>query len=132
MSSFQSRLSWGSASSDSPFHIVALTCLVAVLSYLCAKLGGSLALRPQMLWPLWPGCGFLVAVLLLVPRRIWPILPAAGLGGFVVYDIHAGLALRSTVLLIVSDTVEILIAALGVSYSFSGPVRLNEQRKVAT
>jgi PAS domain S-box-containing protein len=78
-----------------------------------------------MLWPVWPGCALLISVLLLVPRRIWPILLAAGLAGFVVYDVQVGLGLRSTVLLIVSDTVEILIAALGVSYCFSGRARLN-------
>ncbi len=83
-----------------------------------------------MLWPIWPGCAFLVAVLLLVPRRLWPILLTAGLAGFVVYDVQAGLGFRPTVLLIVSDTAEVLIAAVGVSYSFSGPARLNNVKSL--
>ena len=116
---------------NSRLHSVILVCLVAALSYLTARLGGSLVLRPQMLWALWPGCALLVAVLLLTPRRLWPILLAAGLAGFVVYDAQAGLALRPTVLLIVSDAVEVLVAALGVSYFLNSPVRLNSVRSLA-
>jgi len=130
MNHMRGRLLWGRASLHSPFQIATLGCLVAFLSFLTAKIGGALVLRPQMLWPIWPGCAFLVAVLLLVPRRLWPILLAAGLTGFVVYDVQAGLGLHSTVLLIVSDTVEVLIAALGVSYSFGGPVHLNNVKSL--
>ncbi|MGA2005375.1 MAG: PAS domain S-box protein [Terriglobales bacterium] len=108
-----------------------MVCVVALLSFLTAKLGGTLVLRPQMLWPLWPGCAFLVAVLLLVPRRIWPILIAAGLTGFVLYDLGAGLTLRSIVLLILGDTVEVLIAVLALSYAFDGPPRLNSIKSLA-
>jgi integral membrane sensor domain MASE1 len=98
------------ASPNSPVHTVVLVCLAAFLSYLAAELGGALVLRPQMVWPLWPGCALLVAVLLLLPRGIWPILIAAGLAGFVLYDLQAGLTLRPIALLILADTVEILIA----------------------
>ena len=96
MSFIQSRLAWSMASPNRPVHTVVLACFVALLSYLAAELGGALILRPQMVWPLWPGCALLVAVLLLLPRRIWPILIAAGLAGFVLYDLHEGLTLRST------------------------------------
>src|ERR1700723_1311307 len=115
MSSIRSRLSWTTAVPDSPFHPVVLACLVAFVSYLAAELAGTLVIRPQMLWPLWPGCALLVAVLLLLPRRIWPILVASGFAGFVLYDLRAGLTLRATALLILADTVEVLIAALGIS-----------------
>src|ERR1700746_2293096 len=102
------------------FRDITFTCLVGFASYLTAVFGGALAPRPQMAWPLWPGCAFLVAVLLLTPRRIWPLLIAAGFHGFVLYDLHAGLTFHSTGWLILSDTIEVLIAALGVSYSFEG------------
>jgi PAS domain S-box-containing protein len=78
-----------------------------------------------MLWPIWPGCALLVAVLLLVPRRIWPILIAAGLGGFFLYDLRVGLPFRPTLLLVLADIAEVLIAALGVSYCFDGLPRLS-------
>src|SRR5271169_1701642 len=130
MGSIGTRQSRRIANRDSRVPTVILVCVVALLSFLFAKLGGVLVLRPQMLWPLWPGCAFLVAVLLLVPRRIWPILLAAGLAGFVVYDVRAGLGLRPTVLLVISDTVEVLIAALGVSYSFRRVARLDNVRSL--
>ena len=88
-------------------------------------------LWPQMVWPLWPGCALLVAVLLLVPRGIWPILIAAGLAGFVLYDLQAGLTLRYIALLILADTVEILIASLGVSYLCAGLPHLNSLASLA-
>ncbi len=131
MSSIHSRLSWRTTNPGSWFHQVITGCVAALLSFLAAKLGGALVLRPQMLWPLWPGCAFLVAVLLLVPRRIWPILIAAGLAGFVLYDLQAGLTPRSIALLILADTVEVLIATLGVSYAFDGLPRLNSIKSLA-
>jgi PAS domain S-box-containing protein len=131
MSSIRSRLARSMASPNSPVRTVVLACLTAFLSYLAAELGGALVLRPQMVWPLWPGCALLVAVLLLLPRRIWPILIAAGLAGFVLYDLQAGLPLRSTALLILADTVEILIASLGVSYFCAGLPPLNSIASLA-
>ena len=132
MSSIRSRVARSVASPNSLVHIVVLACLAAFLSYLAAELGGALILRPQMVWPLWPGCALLVAVLLLLPQRIWPILSAAGLAGFVLYDLHAGLTLRSAGLLILADTVEILIASFGVSYFCAGLPRLNSVASLAS
>ncbi len=131
MSSKHSRVARSMASPNSPVNTVVLACLAAFLSYLAAELGGALVLRPQMVWPLWPGCALLVAVLLLLPRGIWPILIAAGLAGFVLYDLQAALTLRSTALLILADTVEILIASLGVSYFCGGLPRLNSVASLA-
>jgi PAS domain S-box-containing protein len=127
----RTRLSRTPVAPVSPFHTLILVCLVAILSYLVAKLGGALVLRPQMVWPLWPGCALLVAVLLVVPRKIWPMIIVAGFAGFVLYDLRAGLALRGTALLILSDTVEVLIAAFGVSYFFDGVPRLNSIKALA-
>jgi PAS domain S-box-containing protein len=110
---------------ESRFHIAVLAGFLATLSYVAARVGGALMLRPQMVWPLWPGCALLVAVLLLVPRKVWPIFVTTGLAGFVLYDLQTGLPIRSIILLILADTVEILIAALGVSYFVEGGPRLN-------
>jgi signal transduction histidine kinase len=90
-----------------------------------------LALRPQMIWAFWPGCAFLVAVLLLTPRKIWLPLLAAGLSGFVLYDVQAGLSIRTTSQFILADTVEILVAALGVRYFFGGAPTLTSIRSLA-
>jgi PAS domain S-box-containing protein len=123
--------SWQISNSDSPLHTAALACMVAVLSYLAARLGSVLTLYPQTLCPLWPACALLVSVLLLVPRRIWPVLIPAAFAAFVVYDLQTGLAISSTARLILADTVEVLIAALGVSYSFDGVPRLNSVKSLA-
>ncbi len=130
MNSIHNRQSWKIANPDSPFHTVVLAALVALLCFLSTKLGWALMIRPQMLWPIWPGCAFLVAVLLLAPRRIWPILIVAGQAGFVLYDLQVGLPLRPIVWLNLADTVEILIAALGVSYAFDGLPRLNSVKSL--
>jgi PAS domain S-box-containing protein len=95
------------------------------MSYLAAKLGGTVVIRPQMNWALWPGNVLLVSVLLLVQRKIWPMLIAASFAAFVFYDLQAGIPLRSTALLILTDTVEVLTAALCLSYSFGGTPELN-------
>jgi PAS domain S-box-containing protein len=132
MRSMLNSESWRTANLGSALHITALVCLTFFISFISAALAGSLVVRPQMVWPLWPGCGLLVGLLLLVPRKIWPILIPAGIGGFVLYDLQTGLTLRSTALLVLSDTFEVLIAALGVSYLFNGlPPRLNNVKSLA-
>src|ERR1700756_4153912 len=96
-----------------------------VCSYLAARLGDLLVLRPQMIWPLWPGSAFVVSALLLTRSKIlWPALLLSGLAGFALYDIQIGLNIRSTVLFLLADAVEILVAALGIHFSLSGSVRL--------
>lgn len=92
--------------------------LVVGFCYLAARIGGIMVVRPQLIWPLWPGCAVLVALLFLMPRKLWAVLTVAGLFGFVLYDIAAGLSSRSIALLITSDAIEILIAVLGVRLFF--------------
>jgi PAS domain S-box-containing protein len=116
---------------DSPFHVVIVVCFVFIFSYLAARLGGALVLRPEMIWPLWPGCAFLVAVLLLTPRKVWPALLVAGIAGFALYDVQEGLPIRAIGLLLVADSLEILTAALGVTYVFGGVPRLNSVKSLA-
>lgn len=117
---------------NTSFNAPILALLVAILSYLSAKLGGALVMRiPQTVWPLWPGCAALTAILLLVPRKIWPVLLTAGLAGFVVYDIQAGVSIPDIARLILADTIEVLAAAWGVSYALKGLPRLNSLKALA-
>jgi len=122
------HLSWSIARLDSRFRICLLACLVATLSYLAAKLGGTLEILPQADWPFWPANVLVVSVLLLVPRRIWPVLMTAALASFVIYNLQAGVAIYSIFWLTLSDTVEILTAALGLSYFFDGIPQLNSMK----
>lgn len=123
--------SWNIADLNSPFRTVTLACLVAILSYLAAKLGGTLVMRPQMVWPLWPCNVLVVSVLVLVRRRIWPIIIMAAFAAFVLLDLQEGMPIRSIGLLILSDVVEVLTAALCLSYSFDGVPQLNSVKTLA-
>jgi PAS domain S-box-containing protein len=115
---------------DSPLEIVLTIFLVLTVCYLAGELGGLLVLRPQMIWPLWPGCAFLVAMLLLSPRRMWPAILVAGLTGFALYDRHEHLPIRPTIMFLVADAAEVSIAAVGVSYVFGGVPRLNSVKSL--
>src|SRR5215469_5144425 len=106
-------------------------CLVAALCYVAAKLGGALIITvPQTLWPLWPGCAVLVAVLLVSPRKAWPFLIPAGLAGFVLYDVQAAVPIASIAWLMLADLSEIFVTAWGVS-SFLNPPRLDSLKAFA-
>ena len=84
-----------------------------------------------MVSPLWLGNVLLVSVLLLVPRRLWPVLLTAGLTGFFVYDLQAHVPVDSLIWLILSNAVEILIAATCLHISFGGVPRLNSVKALA-
>jgi PAS domain S-box-containing protein len=114
------------ANLEDRLHPVFRAILMLVLCYLAAKLGGTLIINvPQTVWPLWPGCAVLVAILLVSPRKIWPILIPAGLAGFVLYDLPAGVSISSTAVLQLADIAEILVAVWGVHYFLHGVPRLD-------
>ena len=116
---------------DSPLRVAAVICFTAIFSYLTARVAGFLVIRPEMIWPLWPGCAFVLAILLLTPRKIWPAILLAGLAGFAAYDMQERLPIRATVLLLGGDSIEILVAAFGVRYVFGGAPRLNSVESLA-
>jgi integral membrane sensor domain MASE1 len=70
-------------------------------------------------------------VLLLVPRKFWPILILAAFTAFVIYDLQTGVDIRSIVILIHADTIEVLTVALGVSYLLHGFAHLNSLKTLA-
>jgi PAS domain S-box-containing protein len=70
-------------------------------------------------------------VLLLTPRKVWPAFFAAGLAGFALYDVQEALPIRATGFLLVADSIEILVAALGVTYVFGGVPRLDSVKSLA-
>jgi PAS domain S-box-containing protein len=122
---------WDVAHLSSVFRTVFLVCFVAILSYGASALGTALVLRPQSLSPLWPGCVLLVSVLLLVPRRTWPVLIVTALAVFFFNDRHNGVPAGMATWLILADTVEVLTAALCLSYFFVGVPRLNSVMALA-
>jgi PAS domain S-box-containing protein len=116
---------------SSPRSVAALVCLVVALSYLAPKLEGAMILNPQTVWPFWPGCAILVSVLLLVPGRIWPILIPAAFATFALYDLEAGVPVKSIAWFLPANTVEVLTSALCLRYSFNGVPRLDSVKALA-
>src|SRR4051795_4146790 len=102
-----------------------VVCVTAAFSYLVPKLIGALTSNPQTVWPLWPGCAILVTGLLLVRISAWPLLIAASFAGFALADSQAGVPLSSIARFIPGNTLEVLISAVGLRYSFDGVPRLN-------
>jgi PAS domain S-box-containing protein len=131
METGRNRLPWYIEKLNSRFHTVVLVCLVAALSYLAPKLAWALLSHPQTVWPLWPGCALLVSVLLLVPRSIWPIVVPAAFAGFALFDVQAGVSISSITWFILADTVQVLTAALCLSYFFDGVPQLNSVKAVS-
>src|SRR6516225_6098985 len=108
-----------------------LVCFVAILSYCAARVGAILAMGPQADWPLWLGNVLLASILLLTPRKIWPMLVVAAFAAFAVNDIQAGLTIRTRLLLILSDALDVFTALFCLSYAFKGAPRLNSVRALA-
>ena len=77
------------------------------------------------------GLRTLVPVLLLVPRRIWSILIPVALASFALYDLQAGVPLRSIAWFIPADTVQVLLAALCLTYFFGDIPELNSVEALA-
>src|SRR5215471_2897842 len=108
-----------------------LACLVGILSYGAARVGAMMAMGPEADWPIWLGNVLLVSILLLTPRKVWPMLIVAAFAAFAVNDMQAGLPIRTRALLLLSDTLDVLIAVVCLSYAFKGVPRLNNVRALA-
>ena len=131
MSSIHSRLSQNLANLNASSRMAILACLVATMSYLAARLGTTVVMRPEVAWPLWPANILVVAVLLYLPRRLWPVSIAAALATFAIYDLQIGIPIRSIIFFQLSDTTEIVTAALGLSYCFDGVPQLDSVKALA-
>ena len=131
MSSIDGGRSSNTANLSSPFHITILACLVAIMSYVAARLGTTVVMRPEVDWPLWPANILVASVLLHLPRRLWPVLIAAALATFAIYDLLIGIPIRSIIFFQLSDATEIVTAALSLSYFFDGVPQLESVRGLA-
>jgi PAS domain S-box-containing protein len=88
-------------------------------------------LNPRTVWPVWPGCAILVSILLLVRGKIWPILIPAAFATFALYDLEAGVPIRSIAWFIPANTTQVLTSALCLRYCFHGKPRLNSVKAIA-
>jgi len=106
-------------------------CATIASSYLVPTLVSLLVSNPQTVWPLWPGCGILVAGLLLLRLNAWPVVILASFVGFALADLQAGVPLSSVARFIPGNVVEVLISALGLRYCFDGVPKLNSVAALA-
>jgi PAS domain S-box-containing protein len=130
MTGFSSRLLDNEPHFDSRSTLI-VASVTSALSYLVPALVGMLVSNPQTVWPLWPGGALLVTGLLLVPIKVWPVVIPASFVGFAAADLQAGVPLSSIVRFIPGNTLEVLISAIGLRYSFSGVPRLNSMKALA-
>lgn len=84
-----------------------------------------------MISPLWPVNALVVTVLLLLPRRVWPLLISAALGAIAFADVQKSMQPSSVIWLVVGNLVEVLIAALAISWAFGGVPRLDSVKALA-
>jgi PAS domain S-box-containing protein len=126
-----SPLPWDRAKLDSRFRTVILVCLVGTLSYVATRLGLTVLIPPNDISPLWPTNALVLAVLLLAPRRAWLVLIATAYAIVAILDLQSGDTIGSTVWLITGNLLEVLIAALAVSYFFKGVPRINSAKALA-
>lgn len=114
------------------FHTAILAIVTAGVCYGAGRLADALVITtPQTLWPYWPGCAVLVAILLIFPTKLWRYLIPAGIVGFVLYDLQTGVPLPSIAFLALVDVSEVLVAAGGVCYFLKGLPRLDNLRNFA-
>ena len=70
-------------------------------------------------------------MLLLIPRKTWAVVIFAGLAGFVLHDLQVGFLHWTVAVFFLGCTIEILIPAIGLRYSFVGIPRLDSLKALA-
>jgi len=112
-------------------QVLLWAALAIILSYLAARFGGALILRPQMVSPLWLGNVVLVSMMVLLPRRLWLVVFLSGLAGFSLYDLQQHTPIQPLIWLILSNAVEVLVGAFCLRRCFHGVPQLNSVRNLA-
>ena len=108
-----------------------VVCITIAASYLVPALVRLAEPNPQTVWPIWPGCAILTTGLLLVRMRVWPVLMLTCFAAFAASDLQAGVSVKSVAWFVPGNTLEIVIAALGLRYCFDGVPRLNNLSALA-
>src|SRR5215470_4460533 len=108
-----------------------VVCITTAASYLVPALVRLAGPNPHTVWPVWPGCAILVTGLLLVRMRVWPVLMLTCFAAFAASDLQAGVSVKSVAWFVPGNTLEIVIAALGLRYCFDSVPRLNNLSALA-
>ncbi len=107
---------------------ITLAVLAAVAYYLTAMLGFIFALQPGPVSTLWMPNSILLATLLLVPKRSWWIVIVAAFPAHVASELQGGIPWVISLPLFVSNCVQALIGAIGISYFVPDRFRFDRSR----
>lgn len=109
--------------------------LVALLAsagyFFTAKIGFAFALQPGPVSALWMPNSILLAALLLVPKRSWWIVLLAAFPAHLASEVQSGVPTLISLLLFLSNSVQALIGAVGISYFVEGHLRFDRFRDLA-
>ncbi|MBT3293865.1 MAG: response regulator [Verrucomicrobia bacterium] len=113
---------------DAPYGVQLL--LVAVFYYVGARLGLYLSFPDQNIGALWPPNAVLLTALLTQPRRRWwgfllVVIPAE-----LAADLAQGLTVTQSMLFLLADYTEVLLAAFMLRAVLSGPLMFNRMAEM--
>ena len=119
-------------SNDPALRRAVLVALLASAGYFfTAKIGFAFALQPGPVSTLWMPNSILLAALLLVPRRSWWIVVLAAFPAHFASEVQGGVPTLISLLLFVSNSVQALIGAVGISYFVRDQLRFDRFRDLA-
>lgn len=111
------------------------TILVALLAsagyFFTAKIGFAFALQPGPVSTLWMPNSILLAALLLVPKRSWWMVLLAAFPAHLASEVQSGVPIVISLLLFLSNSVQALIGAVGISYFVSDQLRFDRFHDLA-
>src|ERR1041384_6983840 len=90
---------------------VAIAVLVGIGNYTCARLGYTLIIHPAGVSMVWPGSGFVLALLLLAPAPDWAAIIVGALVGNLVGDHQYGASIPMAFAGSAANALESVLAA---------------------
>src|SRR5206468_496133 len=100
-------------------------------NYGCALLGYTFIIRPAGVSMVWPGSGFVLALLLLLDTRDWPVVLLGAFGGNVAADLQHGASLGLALSGGGVNALEGLVAAALLVRFLGHEIALNTLREVS-
>jgi signal transduction histidine kinase len=111
-------------------RVIAVSVVVSASYYLTSKLGFAFALQPGSISILWMPNAILFAALLLVPRRWWWSVILAAFPAHLASELQSGVPVAMVLSWFVSNSVQALIGAWGVTSLASEPLRFDRVREL--
>lgn len=118
--------------SDPALRRAVLVAFLASAGYFfTAKIGFAFALQPGPVSTLWMPNSILLAALLLVPKRSWWMVLLVAFPAHFASEVQSGVPISLSLLLFLSNSVQALIGAVGISYFVEGRLRFDRFHDLA-